>query len=197
MGGFAQRTAAALAATALLLTACGKSSSPASAHATVPPAAPTTTTPADPYAVPATIDAAYLNRVFAALDHVDGDAARIIVANKQLERDAADRLAAIYSRDEFTAQTNAWLDLLGRLNEVKSPPGDRKTTTKRIIVGQATCVFAEVERDYSALATSPKPPSTVFLSLTATASKALNPTPWVIDFVGTRSDGTQPTSPCH
>ena len=58
-------------ALALLLTAC--SSGHRVPTAQVRPAPPTT---ADPYAVPAVIDIAYVNRVLAALDQVDGDATR-------------------------------------------------------------------------------------------------------------------------
>src|SRR5581483_6015068 len=144
MGGFARRAAAGLVSVGLLLSACGKSTTTHQAASklpqpTVPATAPTTSTPADPYAIPATIDTAYVDRVLKALDHVDGDAARIIVASRQVARDASDRLAAIYSGDELVAQTNAWLDLLDRLNDVKNPPGDRVTTTKRLIAAHPTC----------------------------------------------------------
>src|SRR5581483_2350776 len=98
MGGFARRAAAGLVSVGLLLSACGKSATAHQAASTklpqptVPPTAPTTTTPADPYAIPATIDAAYLNRVFLALEHIDGDATRLIVANKKLVPEAARHL---------------------------------------------------------------------------------------------------------
>jgi len=51
--------------------------------ATAPAAAPgptTTTAPADPYAVPEVIDAAYVNRVLAALYAIDGDTTREVLA---------------------------------------------------------------------------------------------------------------------
>jgi len=58
----------------MTLAACKESgsASPPVNGATVPTAAPTTTT-TNPYAVPQVIDAAYFNRVLAGLDAVEGD----------------------------------------------------------------------------------------------------------------------------
>ena len=67
-----------LLATLVLLGACsGGNDDDAAASRTLPsapPETPTTTTsaPADPYAIPAVIDEAYVNRVLAALDQVHG-----------------------------------------------------------------------------------------------------------------------------
>ncbi len=100
------RTAQKGAVVALLLLLCaacssgGTHSTARTADATVP--ASTTTT--DPYAVPATIDIAYLNRVFAALEKINGDATRLIVAHHAITPDAAKLLSAIYTEDEFRAQ---------------------------------------------------------------------------------------------
>jgi hypothetical protein len=62
-----------LAATLVLVlaAACSQSGDERGPTATVP-SAPITTQPADPYAVPDVIDAAYVNRVLAGLDAVMG-----------------------------------------------------------------------------------------------------------------------------
>ncbi len=66
-----------LCAGLVVLAACSSGTKPGGT-ATVPTAAPTTTTTAaaDPWAVPATITPAYLDRVLAELDHIDGNAKR-------------------------------------------------------------------------------------------------------------------------
>ncbi|MGQ0520824.1 MAG: hypothetical protein ACT4PX_06720, partial [Actinomycetota bacterium] len=74
-----------------------------SADPTVPTAATTSSTPApaiDVSVVPATIDEPYLNAVLAALDEIDGEATRIIVATKRFPPEAADLLNTIYSDAE-------------------------------------------------------------------------------------------------
>ena len=195
MGGWMRTRVGLAVVLALCLGACGGSAHTAAPPATVPRAT-TTTAPADPYAIPAVIDANYLNRVFVALDHIDGDAARIIVSNWRLVPPATDRMAAIYFTSEFTAQTNLWLDLLDQPNRFKPQVGDRKTTTRRIITARQSCVFAEIERDYTAITVDAKPPSASYVAMKASAPSQLNPTPWKIDFVGTRSDGAQPGDPC-
>ncbi|MBV9665787.1 MAG: hypothetical protein JOZ37_17610 [Actinobacteria bacterium] len=205
MGGFARR-AAAVAIAALALTACGKSATPKRAAATklpeptVPATAPTTV-PTDPYAVPPTIDAAYLNKVIQALDHVDGDATRLIVARRQLVPEAARRLSSIYSAEEFTAQTNLWLDLLDKgLPGAQASPGDVVTTITRVIAAGRSCAFVEVRRDYSKVATNGPTAGTDYLVLAPLDRKrdpnAFNPTPWVISREGFNSDQPQPSNPC-
>jgi len=203
MGGCRHGLAAVMAAAVvvgMVLGACGASSPRATTSATVP-ATVASTAAADPYAVPATIDAAYLNRVFAALEHIDGDATRLIVANGKLFPAATDKLAAIYASDEFTAQTNVWLDLIDRgIAGFKRPPGDLITTVVRVLSVKASCLFVEVHRDYNAIRTEPEALSTEFISLEPRTSsagpEAMNPTPWLISGEGYNKDGSTPADPC-
>ena len=62
---------AALAIVPVLAASCGGSTASAGAGATVPRAAPTSTTAADPYAIPSPITAAYVQRVLDALDQIN------------------------------------------------------------------------------------------------------------------------------
>jgi len=203
MGGCRHGLAAVMAAAVVVgmaTGACGASSPRATTSATVP-ATVASTNPTDPYAVPATIDAAYLNRVFAALDHVEGDASRIIVAKRALVPDAAERLSAIYGSDQFTLQTNAWLDLVDRgLAGFRDPVGDRRTTATRILSLSTACIFVATSRDYSAVDASPPPPKVEFVSLrpadVAKDPSDLNPTPWIISWQGFNRDGTEPPNKC-
>lgn len=180
--------------------ACAGNAAPASTGATVPKVAPTTIA-ADPYAVPAKIDEAYLNKVFAALEHVDGDATRLIVAGQTLVPEAAKRLRAIYAEDEFQAQVNLWLDIVIKkdLGRSKPNPGDRRTTVSQVLTATPGCIYAAVNRDYSAIVDD-STPSAEFVGLKpsdpARDSFNLNPTPWMVFFDGSNKDGSTPSDPC-
>ena len=101
---------------ALVLTGCSGGGDD-STEATVPRA--TTTT--DPYAVPATIDIAYLNRVFVALEKINGDATRLIVAAKRITPEAATLLHAILTDEEFKIQAEIWNDDIDKGLRASSP----------------------------------------------------------------------------
>ena len=92
-----RRTAIQAVLAALALTApvaCSSGSDKAGPTATVATEpAPTTTT--DPYAVPATIDVAYVNKVLAGLDAAVGDVTLLVVRTRTLTQEAYDRLKAI------------------------------------------------------------------------------------------------------
>src|SRR5436305_8891946 len=108
--------------------------------------APTTTT--NPYAVPTVIDAAYVNRVLAGLDAINGDVTRLVVKTKTIPREAYDRLRAIYA-DDKTLQTA--IDLFQsylRANLLASTagPGNQATTINQLITTKSTCVLARVHR---------------------------------------------------
>jgi hypothetical protein len=179
--------------------ACGGNDTPTSAGATVPKA--TSTTSAAPYAVPATIDAAYLNKVFAALEHVIGDAGRAIVAEKALVPDAAKRLRAVYGEEEFQAQVNLWLDLLSKgATGFKPVPGDRVTAVRSVLSARPDCVYLGVTRDYSQIVAVPGSPTNEYISLRPADHSRdqfeLNPTPWMLTFEGENRDGSVPPNPC-
>lgn len=178
----------------------GNDTPPAPAGATVPRSAPTTA-PADPYSVPATIDAAYLNRVFEALERVDGDATRLIVAGKAFVPEAAKRLRAIYAEDEFQKQVNLWLDLVNEgVTGFREPPGDRRTTLERIASARSDCVFAAVKRDYTEVTGSAGVGRISYLELRPLDRERdkfrHNPTPWMIATDGYNPDGSIPDDPC-
>jgi hypothetical protein len=182
------------------LSACGGKDTPTPAGATVPKDT-TPTTAADPYAIPGTIDAAYLNRVFAALDAVDGEATRTIVRTRNLPPEAAERLTAIYGDKEFRVQTNRWLDVIeGGLQGYKPEPGNLKTSVIRVISSNPRCVFLVARRDHSAIAVSPPPSHDTYFYLEPLDpirnKKHLNPTPWMIGGEGFNSDGSVPGDPC-
>ena len=70
------------------------------------PTATVPTVPPDPYAVPAVIDEAYVNRVLAALDQAVGDVVRMVIRTKVLSPEAIERLQAIYVGDALISGSN-------------------------------------------------------------------------------------------
>lgn len=190
------RAAAALAA-ALTLSACGGSSAPA-AQARVPS---TTIPPADPYAVPAHITPAYVQRVLDALDAVDGDATRLIVANRALVKPALYRLEAIDSQSWFGEMTNTWAGQIAQgLTNYQASPANKRDAVQHLISSSRSCIFVKVTTDYSAVARSHGPPQVNYIVLRPSPPPAayddFNPTPWVIDLEGYNSQGLEPSDPC-
>ncbi len=191
-------TAPWLVCAASLVAACSPSIVRASGTATVPTGAPipTTTTTADPWAVPAVIDATYLNRVLAELDHIDGDAYRDARAMKavtprylELERSirADDTEVALNTKIIRNAMAQDW-------RNVRPLPGDRHTAVIRMIPAPAPCVFAavSVNLDDFTLKSVKYPPWSVAL-LPAPPSND-NPTHWVLVEDGFELDGSIPSA---
>ncbi|MFP5318151.1 MAG: hypothetical protein ACLGI2_07620, partial [Acidimicrobiia bacterium] len=122
--------------------------------------APATTTTTDPYAVPAVIDEAYVNRVLAGLDAAVGDVVRLIMTTKTFPREGFERLKAVYGSD---AQLNRRLDSLARdiaqgMPSYRGDPGDSRTTVAELLTANGACIFARISRDYSAVSTVSRPP---------------------------------------
>lgn len=108
----------------LVLAACrdGKADEP---RTTVPTAPSTTTTTAVSYEVPATIDIPYIEKVMAALDRVDGEAARRAAAQRQLDEEFLNYYAAIYTSEYFDLVKQAWYEIAGRgFEDLVADPGD-------------------------------------------------------------------------
>ena len=172
---------------------------------TSPPTAPSTSTSAPPdiATIPAVIEQAYLDRVLAAIDEIDGRATRIIVEQKRLVPEAAELLAAIYDDEEFSGQTHVWATTIDRdptFAGFKPDPGARRTTVSRIISGSPVCVWMAVTRDYSAVAARARSPQTEYVAVRpldkANDPKGLNPTAWMITLEGYNRDGSEPEDPC-
>ena len=149
-----------VAAALILLAACSKGGAgePQVPSATVGTAAPTTTT-TDPYAVPPVIDAAYVNRVLAGLDAQMGDVTRLVVSTRTIPREAYDRMRAVYATDSALQLSidGFQSDLRNNLPGYQANPGNIKTLVTQLIHVTNSCVYAQVDRDYSATSTNPNP----------------------------------------
>lgn len=144
---------------ALLLGACAdKPTEPEVPAATVRTEPPTTAT-TNPFAVPAVIDAAYVNRVLAWFDQVEGDVARRIMSSRALAPDDVARLRAIHASDgAFQVALDAiQFDIRSGFAGALPNPGNTKTVVVEILSAKPSCVYLKVDRDYSAVASNPNP----------------------------------------
>jgi len=133
-------------AVALLAPACSdRGADKGSAHVNPTLAtAPLRTTTTNPYAVPAVIDVAYVNRVLSGLDAANGDITRLVVRTRTIPREAYDGLKALYADPDFLQIQidNFQNDLRKGLAGYKSEPGNATTIVSRLITSRPTCVFA-------------------------------------------------------
>lgn len=204
MGG-PRAARAALAALLLAASAaCDSSSdadrSSAAANTVATEPAPTTTT--NPYAVPAVIDEAYVNRVLAGLDQVMGDANRALILARTITAEVYDRLRAIYGNNNLLQLVVDAIEDEARSGFVgyKAEPGNRLTTVTRLITSNPTCVFASVQRDYSAMSPAPSRPESQWIALKPLEPPrdphGYNQTSWAIIYDGFSRDRSQPINPC-
>ncbi len=188
-----------LAASAACSDSSADKATPTATVATEPP--PTTTT--NPYAVPAVIDVAYVNRVLAGLDAAVGDVTRLVVRTRTIPREAVDRLQAIYADQDFLQIQidNYQADMRKGFAGYKPDPGNKSTAVSRLISGRATCIFAEAHRDYSAVGiNTSNAPHTIWIALRPLDQTRdpnhYNPTPWAYVYDGFPPDRSQPPDPC-
>lgn len=196
----------AAAACASVLMAAGGCSSPtpvAGSGATVP-TEPERTTTTRPYAVPAVIDAAYVDRVLAGIDAVMGDVVRMTMANKAIVPEAYDRLKAVYADSHGLMQDQ--IDLLQSQTRRGFPgsrpqPGNTATTVTHLVAATPSCIFARAKRDFSAVSTSPSSVlDPLWLSLRpadpARDPAGYNQTRWAVTFEQVFFDRSEPKNQC-
>lgn len=168
----------------LALTACNSDDEEGAAppRATVATAT-STTTPADPYAIPATIDVAYVQRVLDKLYEIEAEAAAEIVREREIVRTAAEKLASIYFEYQLNQELRDWQRLL-RSDPTELSPARLEVKTRELRRADTTCIIAAVELDSRS-----RFPATDAVSLLDTVlipkgssqlEHELNPTPWVI-----------------
>lgn len=195
----------ALLLTACIAAACTSSSGARSTIGANPTIAtelaPTTTT--NPYAVPAVIDAAYVNRVLAGLDAIRGDALRIVMQTHSFPREAYDRLRAAYGVDNWLQLALDVLqnDMQRNFDGYSSVPGNEVTTVNELITAKSTCIFARVTRDYSAIGPGASKSSdrnwVVLQPYDPTRDpNTFNRTGWALSYQGFEVGRIPPKDPC-
>jgi hypothetical protein len=197
-GRFRRSLVAGLAAMAAVLVACGGSSEPLVPTATLPQG--TTTT--DPYAVPAVIDEAYVNRVLAGLDKAYGDITRIVVAERSVPPDVVQGLNAVYVGRLIQAHIDLFqVEVERGLGGYQQQPGDNRSIVTNVISVKPNCVFAMITRDSSSVVLSPDLRfATQWVALVPAditfEIHRFNPTGWAFLYEGFPRDFSQPEDPC-
>jgi hypothetical protein len=187
-----KRPVFALFAVSLAVCACAgparhaSSPDPPSPARQAAPASPAR--PADPYAIPVVITPAYVDKVFAALNHVDGDASRMLVARRAVTLGVTTILRSIYNDPLFSEQVKIRSQSVqAPIPGLRHPLGDIRTSVVQLISSSPTCIFARTTSDYAGVLVDPGPPAgSEYFKLTRTQVGAnaghLNPTPWSLTF---------------
>ena len=171
-----------------------------SSSSTVP--STTTTQAIDTSGVPAVITVPYINAVLAQLNHVYGNAVRLVVQTGTVPPAAIADVRSVFNDPEFENQINIFTqEILEPLDFVRRPPGDRVTTVRRLISSTRGCVFAETSTDYSRVdVTAVSSPVGEFFELRLKQMNDdpdhLNPTPWAIEKAASFHTNLTPSNPC-
>jgi hypothetical protein len=161
--------------------------SPPATTAASTQAAPTSASP-NPDVIPPVITVAYVNAVFAVLNHVYGNATRSLRASHAITASAKEDLRAIFNDPLYSTQVQAaTLSLKGAINNVRPDAGDGSTVVTKLLNATPSCVFAETRTDLSAVLVHPTPSAaSEYYKLAPKQPSAdphdLNPTPWAFSF---------------
>lgn len=206
MGGQAAIRTGLAGLAALLLTAssaCSPSSADRAGVGNTVPTEPPRTTTTNPYAIPAVIDVAYVNRVLAGLDAAVGDVLRMVMRTNTLPPEALDRLRALYADPDFLQiKIDGYQrDLREGFKNYNADPGNKRSTVTRIVSAQPSCIFVQVNRDYSSVGVRPlKELDIQWVGLKpidlSRDARRYNPTPWSYVYDGFPPDRSQPPDPC-
>jgi hypothetical protein len=84
----------------------------------------------------------------------------------------------------------------------RADPGNILTITTHLVSARSNCIFARVDRDYSAVGANPRPDlATQWVGLKPTDRakdpKGLNATQWAFVYDGFESDRSRPRDPCE
>ncbi len=196
---------AALAALLLAASAACNSSSKAdrdtaAANTVATEPAPTTTT--NPYAIPAVIDEAYVNRVLAGLDAAMGDVTRLVVQTRTITREAFDRMKALYADNDNLQLTidSFESDMRNNFAGYRSAPGNKVSRVTQLITVRSNCIFAQVTRDYSAVGINSSSSDIQWIALRpvdrARDPQGYNQTNWAFAYEGFTESRNRPRDPC-
>ncbi len=155
-----------------------------------------TTTTIDPFAVPAVIDVAYVNRVLAGLDALTGEAFRLYMRDRRITAEISARLKAAYGSGELY-ELKASAFELDKETRIIAEPGNPISATTRLVTGRPGCIYAKVSRDYRPAGGSV---TDLWVGLRQPALRQdpsrYNPTSWMYVIEGVRPDRSEPPNPC-
>jgi hypothetical protein len=197
-----RRSLLALGGCAVLAVAgCSNGMHDAAPTTTRPP--PTTVAAPNPDAIPPVITVAYVNAVFAILNHVNGDAVRDLVAYGSVTPEVKSYLRATYNDPLYAKEVAITQQSVSDgFQNVRNPPGDRVTTVDRIIYGSTSCIFVSSETTYGAVLLHATPPATseywkLERKQTGIDPRHLNPTPWALSFNASYTHKTTVPNQCE
>jgi hypothetical protein len=174
---------------------------PAPADTAVPsPAVPATAI--DTSVVPPSIDTAYADAVLADLNHVYGNAVRLLKATHTLPPSAVADLRAIYNDPLYNTELRLFSEALYvDFDTGRDHPGDPVSTVRRLITGTPTCIFVEVVTSLAAVVkTNESPAASEYEMLqpkqAGTDPAGLNTTPWAFSYDTTYKQPTTVASLC-
>jgi len=136
--------------------------------------------------VPAVITVGYVNAVLAQLNHIYGNAVRLVVKTGTIPPAAVADLDSIYSGQQYQDELHVFSSqLVSGVQLVKSDPGDRVFHVRKILRAVPACISAEVSGDYAAVSITPAADVTLFVVLSHSSvvpSVISNPTAWDISY---------------
>ena len=97
--------ALALVPVVILAAGCGSGTATAGPGATVPRAPSTSTTSADPYAIPSPITADYVQRVLDEIEAINNQATLVMIQQRSLTPEVARLFRSVSTAQEFGDQT--------------------------------------------------------------------------------------------
>lgn len=167
-----------------------------------PPTTATTSAAVNPDVVPAVITPAYVDAVFAVLEHIDGNASRALIAANAVTPEVLADIRAIYNDPLYAQEVKiAQQSIQGNLSNIRRPPGDVRIRVKRLIFASSQCVFVEADSDYGAVVYAPpNKPASEYWELRPKQSGAdparINATPWALAFNRTFETPTSIPNQC-
>ena len=193
--------ALALVPVPVLAAACGSGTATAGPGATVPRAPSTSTSSADPYAIPSPITAAYVQRVLDEIEAINNQATLVMIQQRSLTPEVARLFRSVSTAQEFGDQTQILLDQLDHgLPNYRPHPGPVHDNVSRLVFASDACIFAGATRDFSPLLTMVPTPHQFYFALQRAQPQDdpthINPTNWVVGFLGHNSDDSQPEDMC-
>jgi len=164
--------------------------------------APTTTAP-DPDVVPAVITPAYVDAVFAVLNHIWDNSLRTELTAANVTPEAAADLRAIFNDPLFDQELKiATQELPNGVSNLRDPPGDQLTKVIDLISSSTSCIFVKTKTNVAAVVEKIPPQGYDYFELTrktpANDPSHLNPTPWALsyDLFFTGSGPKDEKNPC-
>jgi hypothetical protein len=191
-------------AVVIAFTACSSGSHQAT-PTTLPAATPAptaATTAINPDVIPPVITVAYVNAVFAVLNHINGDVSRNLITDDRVTVQDKTYLRAIYDNPLYGQEVVIAQQSLGEnLQNVRHPPGDVITRVRRLLSASHSCVFVETQSNFSSVLIDPGPPAaSEYFELAPKQPgidpQHLNPTPWALRFNASYVTPTTITDQC-